>query len=150
MLAEGFRISAHGFSVKVECCSQPAYIARRVTAPCVITADALFCGMVLIVAELCRVKSAADASTASASGVGAKRPAETSEAHSPSKQARVASAAYPAAYSAVAPAPMAAPAAPVASAAGYYGQPAAGYQYPGYAYPGYGQPGYPAYSYPQY
>ena len=39
------------------------------------------------------------------------------EAHSPSKQARVASAAYPTAYSAPAPAPQAAPVAPVASAA---------------------------------
>ena len=112
--------------------------------------DSLFrIGYLLTMARLCRVKSAADAST-SASGVGAKRPAETFEAHSPSKQARGASAAYPAAYSNGVPAPMAAPAAPVASAAGYYGQPAAGYQYPGYAYPGYGQPGYPAYSYPQY
>ena len=101
-------------------------------------------------ARLCRVKTAADASASSSSGV--KRPAETSGALSPSKQARATFAAYPAAYLAPVPtpAPPAASAAPVASAAGYYGQPAAGYQYPGYAYPGYGQPGYPAYSYPQY
>ena len=104
----------------------------------------------LITATLCRVKSAADASASSGSGAGVKRPAEGPEAHSPSKQARVASAAYPTAYSAPAPAPQAAPVAPVASAASYYGQPAAGYQYPGYAYPGYGQPGYPTYSYSQY